>query len=397
MGRGQRPARNGRTKRVSGTKVERLRPLPPWQEIAEQFRDFTLSDARIAEEITRMTGETITAAAVADHFEKLYGAAPTPRRWPSGFTYDGLLPTLDEARLARIGAERERRLADGESLPDVDEWHGDELARYGRVAHRCYRRDSLFTSREAVAAFARRLRRWQRVIGRPVAGEDAEHLVAEIWRELGHQVMLAPRNNPGADVHVRRNRWVAISMKSEARSTPSQRAIEISSIASHPIKRFDDAGDVKLAMMHAAFHLRHYDRMIHLRSTTETFPDSDDEAHRYTFLEVPIDDIVDRLLSVQTMVFRHYFDDPGEAHARNSFHHDVVDERGRRLFRVTVSKRPPHVRISAITLEYCQPIASYWVEPIANPPRGTPPGKDGADAKWRTIAALRTDVRRKRT
>jgi hypothetical protein len=153
-------------------------------------------------------------------------------------------------------------------------------------------------------------------------------------------------------------------MKSEARANPSARTIRLTSLAPHHLE-IKSAGDCCLALADAVSHLIRYDRMIYLRSTDETFPsDPRRQAHRYMLLELPHDDIVGRLISVRPEQFARYFEDSSAAIERNTFAVPITNASGKRLFTVSVSRRPPRVTISAIEFDYCHLIASYWTEPV---------------------------------
>lgn len=289
------------------------------------------------------------------------------RRPPCVLPYQqpGKAAPLTTRRLAAIERECALRRKEGDDEQEIADWRADQLARHPLIEHLCYTNEAIFNSEAFVAAFSRRLRKWHRTVGRPVAGEGFEDVLAASWADLGLNVLLAPRSYDGADTHVElENQWVAVSMKSEALATPSRRTIRISSLAKHNID-IQSPGDCVAAITHAIEHLYRYERMIYLRSTVEHFPsEPENEAHRYTLLEIPKKDIVAQLGKLHAGDFESFFADPLAARERNTFRLPVTDKSGKKLFSVTVSRRPPKVSIGAIDMNYCEPIASYWTEPI---------------------------------
>jgi hypothetical protein len=355
----------GRGRRRIGKHVAARPQEPLWAEFAVARYAVSFSDDLVATEIASSFGLDVSAETVSTYLEQRRDVVRRARLPLLPFRHPDASAETNAAREMALRAEAERRRGAGDSPDEVRDWIADERARYAHIEHFCYSDDELFNSAEAVAALIRRIKKWHRAVGRPVAGEGFEDLLASTWNDLGLKVLLAPRNYDGADAHVEvQNQWVAMSMKSEARANPSARTIRLTSLAPHHLE-IKSAGDCCLALADAVNHLIRYDRMIYLRSTKETFPsDPERAAHRYTLLELPHDDIIGRLLSVAPQRFAHYFEDADAAAERNTFAVPISDPNGKRLFTVSVSRRPPRVTISVIEFNYCALIASYWTEPV---------------------------------
>jgi hypothetical protein len=287
----------------------------------------------------------------------------------------GVAPVLTDEIREMIERMAKAKSAAGDGEAEIQDWYRDQIARYSRVEHICHSEELLFNSREAVAALIRRLKKYHAAIGQPVAGKGFENLLAETWRDLGYSVLVTPPNYDGADAHVEvENQWVAMSMKSESRWKRSSRTIHLSSVAPHDVE-INTPADCVLAIEHAVAHLARYERMVYLRTEEDHFPSGylvppyeaapyGHYAQRYTLLELPKNDIAARLGSIETDQFAKYFAEPDEAADRNTFRVRIDDDAGRRLFNVTVSRRPPRVSVTAVDINYCDPIASYWTEPI---------------------------------
>jgi hypothetical protein len=272
---------------------------------------------------------------------------------------------LTEERRRRLAAEAASREREGEDEDAIYDWLEDELARYSRAEHILYHDDPLFVASDVVAATIRRLKKWHRSVGRSVGGEGFEDLLASVWRDVGIDVVLAPRNYDGGDAHLNvvANLWVAMSLKSEGAAAASKRTIHLSSVSPHR-ENLDSPEACRRAVGDALKHLGRYDRMIYLRASEDCFPGGDDRAQPYTLLELPRRDIIRRLLDLTAADLAPLFADREAAQARNSFTVPVHDARGRKRFSVTVSRRPPRVSITSIDFGYCELIASYWTEPV---------------------------------
>jgi len=355
----------GRGRRRGGKHGASRSLAPPWLEFAVARYAISFSDELVAAEVASEFDLEVGAETVGAHLEQRCDVVRRARLPLIPFSHPGANAEMTTARELAVQAEAERRRGAGDSAEEVRDWLADEHARHAHVEHLCYSDEELFNSREAVAALIRRIKKWHRAVGRPVAGEGFEDLLSSTWTDLGIKVLLAPRNYDGADAHVEvQNQWVAMSMKSEARANPSARTIRLTSLAPHHLE-IKSAGDCCLALSDAVNHLIRYDRMIYLRSTVEAFPsDPERQAHRYTLLELPHDDIIGRLMTVRPEQFFHYFEDSAAAKERNTFAAPVTNASGKRLFTVSVSRHPPRVTISAIEFDYCTLIASYWTEPV---------------------------------
>jgi hypothetical protein len=130
-----------------------------------------------------------------------------------------------------------------------------------------------------------------------------------------------------------------MSMKSEARAKPSQRTIHLASLAPHNVE-LNSPEDCRCAIWQAVAHLGRYERLIYLRGSDDHFPAGDQRAQRYTLFELPKREISGRLYDVREDDFAPFFEDADEARTRNSFSVPVFGDDGRKLFSVTVSRRP---------------------------------------------------------
>jgi hypothetical protein len=339
---------------------------PDWGDFARARYDVTYSDELISAEVGERFNIAVSPRQVGDYLRQHPRVVRRRRLDTLPFSHGDVSSELTNDRHERLFSEAAKRLDEGESDGAVDDWIEDELARYGHAEHICYSDEELFNSEEMVTAIIRRLKKWHRAVGRPVAGEGFEDLLAGAWSDSGVEVVLAPRNYDGADAHVALvpNQWVAMSMKSEGARQASARTIHLSSIAPHRVE-LASAAACRDAIGEAVTHLRRYDRMIYLRSEESIFPSDGLPAHRYTLLELPKRDIFQRLLHLPRNAFAHLFVDHEEAAERNTFTVPICDERGRKLFNVTVSRRPPRVSVTAIEFDYCRLISSYWTEPVA--------------------------------
>jgi hypothetical protein len=339
---------------------------PEWGEYARVRYEVTYSDQLISEEIEQEFDVAVSASQVGEYLRSQSRVVRRRRPTVVPYCHNDVNSELTNDRHERLFSEAAQRLDEGETIGAVDDWIEDELARYGHAEHICYSDEELFNSEEMVTAIIRRLKKWHRAVGRPVGGEGFEDLLAGSWSDSGVEVVLAPRNYDGADAHVAvvPSQWVAMSMKSEGARQASARTIHLSSIAPHRVE-LDSPTACRRAVGDALTHLARYDRMIYLRSAEGAFPSDGLAAHRYTLLELPKRDIFARLLDLPIAAFEPLFADREEAAGRNAFTVPVCDNRGRKLFNVTVSRRPPRVSLTAIEFDYCSLIASYWTEPVA--------------------------------
>ena len=338
---------------------------PAWGAFAVSRYAEAYSDALISREIGERFLVEVSEKQIAEYLR----AAGVPRRKRPRilpFSYADVSAELTKNRRGRLLTESAMRELQGESTDAIYDCLEDELARYSHVEHLCYDDDPVFAAKDVVASTIRRLKKWHRSVGRPVGGEGFEDLLAGAWRDVGINVVLAPRNYDGADAHLNttENLWVAMSLKSEGGRGASKRTINLTSVAPHH-EELSSPRACRRAIGEAMTHLGRYDRMIYLRASEETFPSSETPAQRYTLLELPRRDIIRRLLQVKSSEFAPMFRDPHLAQARNSFTVPVHDRRGRKLFNVTVSRRPPRVSIASIDFSYCDLIASYWTEPVS--------------------------------
>jgi hypothetical protein len=368
MGRGRRQ-RTARVEARPAAEVRRYRARrsekPSWGEFAvARYRDVH-SDKLISAEIGERFAVDVSARQVGNYLasRKDVVRRREPRIVP--FSHKGVSEELTPARQQRLEEEIERRQVDGELPAAIDDWVRDEVARYAPVAHLCYSAEELFNGQQSVAAIIRRLKKWHRTVGRPVAGEGFEDLLAGAWTDLGYNVLLAPRGYDGADAHVElQNQWVAMSMKSEARAKPSSRTIRLTSIAPHDLHDIRDEIDCCDAVTQAWAHVSRYERLIYLLSEESHFPGEPDRpARRYTLFELPQHEIVEALAHLPHQEFAHYFADRSEQ-SRNTFSAKAHTEFGRYVCNVTISKRPPRVTISGIDFGRCTLITSYWTEPL---------------------------------
>jgi hypothetical protein len=370
MGRGRRSGARAIPRNASDVKLVRpkFRRLPgaepPWGVFAVARYAETYSDELISQEIGERFLVDVSEKQVAEY---LRGASVPRRKRPRGlpFSHADVSDELTVSRRERLLAESAMRDLHGETAEAISDWLEDELARYSHAEHLCYAVDPVFTDKDVVASMIRRLKKWHRGVGRPVGGEGFEDLLAGAWRDVGIDVVLAPRSYDGADTHlsVSENLWVAMSLKSEGSTSASRRTIHLSSVAPHH-EELESPQACRRAIAEAMTHLGRYDRMIYLRATEESFPGSERPAQRYTLLELPRRDIIRRLLQIKATDFAPLFLDPDAARARNSFTVPVRDSRGRKLFSVTLSRRPPRISITSIEFSYCDLIASYWTEPV---------------------------------
>jgi len=334
------------------------------------------SDDYVVSRINETFGLQVTVAELADFLKRQRVIRrDTSLIEPYSHAEVGIAPALTDELREMIDQMAKAKGAAGDDEAEIQDWYRDQVARYARVEHICYSDEALFNSREAVAALIRRLKKYHAAIGQPVAGKGFENLLAETWRDLGYSVLVTPPNYDGADAHVEvENQWVAMSMKSESRWKRSSRTIHLSSVAPHDVE-INTPADCVLAIEHAVAHLARYERMVYLRTEEDHFPsgylvppyDAAPFGHcaqRYTLLELPKSDIAARLSAIGTDQFAEYFADPDEAADRNTFRVRIDDDSGRRLFNVTVSRRPPRVSVTAVDINYCDPIASYWTEPV---------------------------------
>lgn len=372
MGRGkkrqtQEPIR-GRAAREHG--LDRSADCEPaWGRRAADFYRASYSDDYVVQELEH-EGHNVSAEEVGDY---LRGRRDIVRRRPPPvhpFNYPRLAPEMTTAVRHRIDELAEALAEAGDGEVELSDFYREQFARYSHVEHLCFSNEQLFNSELAVACFIRRLKKWHVAVGRPVGGEAFEDVLAGTWRDLGHTVFLTPRNYDGADAHVEvENQWVAVSMKSETREKQSRRSIHLTSLAPHDVD-IETPHDCVLAVEHAIAHLDRYERMIYLRAEEDTFPSGWSApgclsaSQRYTLLELPKADIAARLRALNATDFGPHFANSDEAAARNSFSVRVDDEQGRRLFTVTVSRRPPRVAVTAIDFDYCDLIASYWTERV---------------------------------
>jgi hypothetical protein len=400
MGRGKRKGAATVAPRPA-SKHARYRPTnvePVWGDYAARRYRETYSERVILREIARDFDQVVSRR---DLNAYLNSRADVARRKepPEPYFHPLSDDELTPERERRLRSEFDARVRAGEDPAAIKDWIADELARYSATMHICYNDDPLFNSPEAVAAILRRLKKWHRTAGRPVAGEGFEDLLAGVWRDIGYDVQLAPRGYDGADAHVADTplAWLAISLKSEAATTASPRTIRVSSLAPHHVE-IDSPDACCRAIHHALAHLGRYDRMVYLRANEEHFPGGDDPAQRYTLLELPKWDIEAQLWRVSPDDFAPLFADAAAAAERNTFTIPVHDPRGKRVFNVTVSRRPPRVAISAIEFTYCDLISSFWTKPIDAVPRLTRAQAAAgeafdADGVWKRFGPRRLDVR----
>jgi hypothetical protein len=368
MGRGRRQ-RTARVEARPASGLPRYRARrgekPSWGDYAVARYGDVHSDKLISTEIAERFAVNVSPRQVGNYLASRKEVLR--RREPEiiPFSHDGVSDEMTPARQQRLDEEIERRRADGEPPAAIDDWVGDEVARYTPVAHLCYSEEELFNSRRAVAAIIRRLKKWHRTVGRPVAGEGFEDLLAGAWTDLGYNVLLAPRGYDGADAHVElQNQWVAMSMKSEARAKPSSRTIRLTSIAPHDLDDIRDEIDCCDAVTQAWAHVSRYERLIYLLSEESHFPgETNRRARRYTLFELPQHEIAQALAHLPHQEFAHYFSDPNGG-SRNTFSAKAHTELGRYVCNVTVSKRPPRVTLSGIDLGRCTLIASYWTQAV---------------------------------
>jgi hypothetical protein len=341
-----------------------------WGNLAADLYRATYSTPYVLEELKNRRGVELPDGTVEEYLRRRRDVAL--RRPPPlpPYSHPDVYPRFTKTIHQRLLEMRRFKEETGESAAEAEDWLRDQLDRYRRVDHFHYTEDELFTTPEATAAFIRRVKKWHRAVGRPVSGEGFEDVLAGTWSDMGLGVFLSPRNYDGPDAHLEvRNQWVALSMKSEGRQKMSQRTIQISSLAPHDVE-IENGEDCFLAVAHAIAHLDRYERMIYLRASEENFPEEPvGLAQRYTLLELPHDDIVARMRALSGADFTHFFADAESARERNTFTIPVNDDDGRRLFSVTVSRRPPRVSITSIDFDYCELISSYWTEVIDEHPR----------------------------
>ncbi|MBA3734954.1 MAG: hypothetical protein H0W90_07130 [Actinobacteria bacterium] len=344
----------------------------------------------VAEQLSLRSFE-VSADQITRYLEQRSDVLIRPAPEVKPYAHADIAPNLTDQRLQRIDQECDAKRSDGDSAEEIADWRTDELTRYSRTEHLCYRDEPLFNSRETVAALIRRIKKWHRSVGRPVAGEGFEDLLAGTWRDIGIKVLLAPRNYDGADAHVElQNQWVAMSIKTEARTNPSEKTIQLSSLAPHH-RELNGPWDCVIATQEAVVHLARYERMIYLRSTEERFPeDPEVVAHRYSLLELPKTNMMKRMSCLRLEDFAPYFEDEQEAARRNSFTVPVIDEHGHRLFNLTVTRRPQRVSITAIDIRYCDLISSIWTEPIDEAERAR--REDVMNGEYSTAALARLDL-----
>jgi hypothetical protein len=264
-------ARSGsRRTKVTAARTGDNTPTLEWSAAAARLYAASFCDEWVADRLRR-DGYDVPREAVVQELRRRPGVRRRNHPAVVPFSYDGLSSVLTDERRARIDAECATRLIEEDSDNDVYDWKLDQLARFSPVEHLCFNNDPLFNSEEMVEAMIRRLKKYQVAVGRPVAGEAFEDILANAWRDVGHNVYMPPRNHDGPDVHIAlQNQWVAVSMKSEAREQP-RRDLQITSLSPHhqDLRR---PGDCVSAVRDALDHLSRYRRMIYLRVTGEAFP-----------------------------------------------------------------------------------------------------------------------------
>jgi hypothetical protein len=328
---------------------------PQWSKAAADLYAKSFSDEWVAERLRVEDGIEVTADAIRGELERI-GARRRPAPAVLPYAHDGLAPKLTEARRRRIDRECEVRRREGDSDNEVYDWRCDQLDRFRPAEHLCFNDDPLFNSREMVEAMIRRLKKFHAAVGRPLAGEAFEDVLAAAWRDVGHNVYLSPRNHEGPDVHISlQNQWVAVSMKSEARRQPRP-DLQITSLAPHH-QELGSPADCVAAVRDAINHLSRYERMIYLRVTREWFPSGESIGLRYTLLDLPKNDIAARLQGITASDF-----EVDDFSSKNTYSVDVRGDNGERLFRVSVSRRPPRVAIVSLAFGYSDLVTSYWVQ-----------------------------------
>lgn len=343
-----------------------------WVAQAVRLYDAYYSVREVALTLSRLYGVKVTQSRVD---ETLRQRGVLKREVRDCFRYEDLRKP-NSAHLDELVASIEEALrtarALGRTTAELDALLRQTIAQQGTVDHACYVRDELFNSREAVATYSAAIKEYHATNQEAIAGFGFESFLANAWEKMGIKVVMGPSNFEGADHLIEReqqNDWVAIaptaiSVKSENRTEASKRTINIDSLARHDV-RISTAADCVKAVKHAVDHLRKYQRMIYLKSTESTFPDDDDRpAHRYQLFEVRKNDMQKRLKDLTAADFRKCLRAGESFKTSNAFNVPIYDEKGRKLFSVTVTREPPHVRIYSIALNYCSPITSYWTEPL---------------------------------
>jgi hypothetical protein len=358
-----------------GIKFRRVGVAPgdvEWAEQAVRFYEAYYSLREVAQKLSHLRRMEISARQVRD---VLVDRGVVIRRADTYFRHDdlrsiddgqldGVITTIETARAAAHKA--------GKSTVELDTILKQTLAQRAEVDHACYSHDPLFNGRSEVAKYITGIKEYHATNQEAIAGFGFESFLANAWEEMGIKVVMGPSNFEGADHFIERdqqNDWVAISptaisAKSESRANATLRTVNIDSLARHDIS-IKTSGDCVRAVAHAVDHLRKYQRMIYLKSLATTFPDDPSKpAHRYLFLEVRKEDMQSRLREITARDFRKHLRSGQSFEKSNSFNVPVYDDSGRKLFSVTVTTRPPHVRIYSIDVNYCKLISSYWTDPL---------------------------------
>lgn len=213
------------------------------------------------------------------------------------------------------------------------------------------------------------LRLHHHIFGSAVAGFDYEKFMLRVWTAVGFQVHQSHATYEGADQFVQldeQNSWLLISQKSENKADANARTISISRLAGHSVE-IASAADCVAVVRQAVGHLDLYQRMSYVKSVQTTFPSDfplQGEAHRYLIMDVDRSEIRREMLRLTEADFKEALTAPSFK-AGKSFNVPVFDNQGRKLFSVSVRKKPPHVAILDIHINRCKLVSSCWTPPLS--------------------------------
>jgi len=350
-------------------------PKPPsWAaEAAELYREFP--SARVVADLLGLRGIKTSKASVLRVLHALGANVALPaEREPRKH------PGLGALRIGfsdlEIAAEKARWRERGLSKLDAENAVVWMQAARAEIDYFYYTEDELFADREVIKRTMRGIQDWHQRYRTPISGKNFETFMANIWEDLGLHVEMPVDDHDGADHYVTlgdpedvENNWILISCKSQNRAKASQTTINIDSVARHHVKLIDRAEHCAEAVRQAVEHLGRYERMIYLRSTrSDHYPGRPESAaHRYIFLEVPKDDMAERMLAqLDEDAFLAAFK-KSEFRAKNTFNLPVT-KGANKVFSVSVTRKQS-VPIRSIVMDgYCRQIASYWSPPL--PTRG---------------------------
>jgi len=258
-------------------------------------------------------------------------------------------------------------LEDGDDPRAVERRIDRMLAERKEIDYFYFAEDELFTSREVIEAIMFEIRDFHETNKEAIAGFAFETFMANVWERCGYEVSLPVSKNNGEDWQVRReeqNDWITISAKSQNRATGSKGKINIDSLARHSVNPIVLAEHCAEAVQAAVEHLAKYERIIYLRSVRgDYFPVKEAKpAHRYDFVEVPKEDMAERLTEQCTADdFLRLFK-KSDFKNKSTFNVPIYQD-SKEVFSVSVY--PKHIRIGGIDVEsYCRVVSQYWTEPL---------------------------------